>query len=199
MTSISNSEVRHRILEILYNLAQQKPSSMMEDNSLQKLLEVSQEKMDFNALYLAEKGLVRLHWGFNKRWWAEITAYGVDVIENKKRYSEKFPFIQTTIQTIHGDVYGNVVQAVESKVDFNQQVSSAFQEALDIIISKKDIQLTLRNEIEKNLRLLEKELRSQEPDAGKIQKLWKWLKKNAIWVIPTLSHVVLEGLKMAFG
>ena len=39
----------------------------------------------------------------------------------------------------------------------------------------------------------------KEPDAGEIQKTWKWLKENADWVEPTLRKVVLESVILALG
>lgn len=57
----------------------------------------------------------------------------------------------------------------------------------------------LKEEIKKDLNQLEKELKSEDKDAGIIQKVWKRLKKNASWVAPILAQVVLEGLKLSMG
>jgi len=45
----------------------------------------------------------------------------------------------------------------------------------------------LEEEIKKKLKLLEEELHSREPNLDKIQELWKWLKQNAGWIVPTLT------------
>ena len=166
---------------------------------MKEILQIPEKQMDFNMFYLKEKRLVSLFEVIESWIYARITAFGIDVIERKEKYLEEFPFIQTAIQEIHGDVYGTVVQAVESQVSFNQQVDTVFQQARKITETRTDIKASLREEVKKHLNLLEEELKRKEPDAGKIQTLWKWLKRNANWVVPTLTQVVLEGLKIALG
>ena len=200
MPQISHDEIRHRILEILYRYAQQNPSSFgLGREAILEVLKIPEETVHFNMLYLEEKGLVRLSTVIGGWLQARITAFGIDVVENKARFSEEFPFIKTTIQEIHGDVYGDVVQAIKSQVTFEQQVTNVFQQARDMIKVRENIRPTLKEEIMKHVNLLEKELKRKEPDAGRIQRLWKWLRRNASWVVPTLAHVVLEGLKTALG
>lgn len=164
-----------------------------------ELLQTTKEKMDFNMLYLEQKDLVELHKVMGSLWEiANITAFGTDVVEDKRKYGGQFPFIQTTIQEIHGDIYGQVVQAVQSAVSLDQQMSDAFKKANEMVDEKTDLPETLRNEIRQNLRLLKEEFKNKPPDAGKVQKTWEWLKRNANWVVPTLTQVVLEGIKRAF-
>ena len=202
MSSINHDEIRHRILEILYEFEQENPLIVggLSRDKMKEILHISEEKMDFNMVYLEQKGLLTLFKGIGTWFHARITAFGIDVIGDKEKFSEQFPFIQTNIQEIHGDVHGILVQAVESQVvSFNQQITTAFQQARNITETKEDIRPTLREEVKKYLNLLEEELKRKEPDAGKIQMLWKWLRRNANWVVPTLTQVVLEGLKMALG
>lgn len=197
MSPISDKEIRHQILNVLYKLAKKKPLGMLGRKPMQELLKIPEEQMDFNIFYLREKGLVKLLQGLGAPWFtAEITAFGIDVIENRDKYTESFPFIQTTIQEIHGDIYGTVVQAVESKVDIKQQVTSAFQKAHEIT-DKMNIESSLKEEIQKQLKLLEEELKKEEVDAGKVQRFWKWLKENASWLVPTLGDVVIESVNLA--
>lgn len=202
MSSIAHDVIRHRILEILYKFAEKNPESIgLDRERMKEILQISTEKIDFNMLYLEEKGLVELYKVTGSLWHsAQITASGVDVIENKEKFGEQYPFIQTNIQEIHArDINAPIVQAIESKISFNQQVTTAFQQARKIIELKEDISPTLRKTIEKYVNLLETELRNKEPDAGKIQKSWNWLKRNANWVVPTLTQIVLEGMKRALG
>ena len=197
---VKHDEIRHRILKILYIMAQENPESLgLDKETINKILDVPEKTIFFNMQYLAEKGLISLFKGIGTWFHARITAFGIDVVEDKEKYGEQFPFIQTTIQEIHArDIYGSVVQAVESQVTFAQQVGSVFQQARGIT-EAKDIAPTLRMQIEERLNQLEEELKKTEPDAGKIQELWKWLKRNANWVVPILVSAVLEGLKMALG
>lgn len=58
---------------------------------------------------------------------------------------------------------------------------------------------SLKERIQKQLTLLEEELEKEEADLGKVQRLWKWLKENASWLVPTLADVVIESVKLAMG
>jgi len=201
MPSAENDEIRHRILEILHKAAQENPEAVGVDRKrMLELLQTTKEKMDFNMLYLEEKDLVELHKVYGSLWEvANITAFGTDVVENKTKYGGQFPFVQTTIQEIHGNVYGPAVQAVQSNVNINQQISDVFKKAQDMVDSRTGLSEALKNEIRENLKLLEGELKNRKPDAGKIQRTWEWLKNNANWIVPTLTQVVLEGTKIALG
>jgi len=53
---------------------------------------------------------------------------------------------------------------------------NAFNQAQSIFESKGDISPELKKEIRQQLELLQEELGREDPDVGKIQKLWKWLK-----------------------
>jgi hypothetical protein len=201
MSPLTADQIRHLILEVLHKLAEEDATSMGLDRmKMKEILQVPENQMDFNIFYLRDKGLIKLLQTMGTPWTlAKITAYGIDVVEDKERYKQQFPFIQTTIQEIHGNVYGPVIQAVESQISFNQQVTDAFKQAHTIVDAKGDLSFEQKEEIKQHLRLLEEELGNEEPNAGKIQELWKWLKQNASWVVPTLTTVVLEGTKIAMG
>jgi len=164
MPQINHDEIRHRILEILYKFAQENPDSVgLRKVALQQILKIPEKKLFFNISYLNEKGLVRASIGVGNWFHARITAFGIDVVENKEKYGEQFPFIQTNIQEIHGDVSGTVIQAIKSPVSFNQQVTTTFQQARKIIETRTDVTLSLKEEVKKHLNLLEEELKSKEP------------------------------------
>ena len=199
----TDNEIRRQLLETLYNFALKETKAhfpVLSRENIQKMLNFPDAKLDFNIVYLEQKGLIELRRGASPYWYgAQITAFGIDVLQNQDKYNDQFPFLPVAIQEINGDGIGTAVQAVGSQVTFNQRITDAFQQALTMTEKKADLPLTLREEIRKHLVLLEKELKSEKPDAGRIRKLWKWLKRNAGWVVPTLTAVVLEGLKMAIG
>jgi len=201
MSSLSDSEIRHMMLEVLLKASQEDPTGVgLDRDKMKEILQIPENKMDFNMFYLKDKGLVQLLQSLGTPWnFAQITAYGIDVVENKEKYKDEFPFIQTTIQEIHGNVYGSVIQAVASEVSFSQQVTDVFKQAYKIVETKGDVPPEQKEEIKKNLKLLEEELQNKEPDAGKIQGLLRWLKQNASWVVPTIMQVILKGIEMALG
>jgi hypothetical protein len=197
--SAANDQVRNSILEILYNLSIQNPrGSAIEREEMVKLLQVADNIMDFNIFYLEEMGLIRFFVASGAPWYsASITARGIDVFEHKDRFKGQFPFIQATIQNIQGDVNAPVIQSVASQVNFSQQVNEAFKQAQVIIESREGLSHEQKDEIKQQVKLLEEELGREEPDAGRIQKFWKWLKQNASWIVPTIASVVTEGYKIA--
>jgi hypothetical protein len=166
---------------------------------MSELLNTPENLMDSNMLYLEQKGLVKLVRTMGSLWeLARITAFGIDVIENKEMYKQQFPFIEVQVQEIYGDVHGNVVQAKDSQVVI-QQINGVFQKAYSLTESRADISPDLKKEILSNLTSLEEEMKKREPDAGKIQKTWNWLKRNANWVVPVLAQIVLEVVKTALS
>jgi len=134
-------------------------------------------------------------------WWAKITAFGIDVVEHKERFTSQFPFVQVTIQTqnIQGNAYGVVQAAGNAQVSFNQQITDAFQQA-HLEVEKANIPKEQKEEVKTNLKDLEQELqKGKEADTNAIKRAWAKLKQNANWLVPTLAQVVTEGLKIAFG
>lgn len=116
----------------------------------------------------------------------------LEIIKRLENYS-KFPI--QLIQLIQGSVQGNVIQEGMSQVYFNQQVTEAFKRAYLQVENNADVSFKLRENVKKRLEILEQELKSNKPDAGKIQNHWKWLRQNASWVVPVITEVVIEGMK----
>lgn len=201
MVSLSDDQIRRLILELLRKRAKERPNNPEVGRSeMISLLQIPENVLDYNILhYLEEYGFVRLLSSRDGWHCAEITALGIDVIDHKEEFKSQFPFITATIN-IHGDNYGNIAQAVgESVINFNQQVSDAFKKAYEMIEGKTDIASEQKEETKKNAKMLEEELKKEKCDAGKIQQFWDWLRQNASWIVPTLTPVVMEGIKMAFG
>ena len=192
-----NDQIRFNILEILYEDYFNNPGDIGKNkNEMQKSLALSENLLDSNILYLKEKGLIQLVSIIGSLWeFAKITAFGIDVVEQKERYREQFPFIM--VQQIHGNVYGNVVQAKDSHVTI-QEISKAFQEASSLTEAKTDIPPDLKKEVKETLLTLEEEVKKKEPDAGKIQKFWQWLKRNANWVVPSLTSIITDVIKSLY-
>lgn len=103
--------------------------------------------------------------------------------------------IISIVQKFSGSNFGNIVGYMQG--DFNQQVTDAFKQAYNMVEIKADISAKQKEEIVKNLKALEEELHGKKLDAGKIQKLLGWLKKNASWVAPIVAQVAIEGIKIA--
>jgi hypothetical protein len=198
MSEVTNDSIRYQILEIFYNRATQGTDWRVSREELKKLLSIEEKKIDFNVFYLHDRKLASIRELSGNNWYkATITGKGIDVIEHKQKFSDEYPFIQTTIMQIQGDVNAPVVQSIDSQVNFSQQVSDAFKQAYVIVENRSDVQPEQKEEIKKNLNALEDELQNKEADLGKIQKTWAWIRRNANWLVPTLAQVVSDGIRFA--
>jgi hypothetical protein len=185
-------------LELLYKGINDDPASPGVDRAIiQATLQISPKQIDDNISYLAERNLVALAGTASGKWtFAKITADGIEVIENKERYAERFPFTQASSQ-IHDEDQEKVFRTVQTQVSLSAQVANVFKQASDQVLSSK-LSNGEKGKIEKQLKALEKELlKTKKADLGTIQKEWEGLKKNGGWLSPTLASVVLEGIRVA--
>jgi hypothetical protein len=194
-------ELRRKILELFYEKALKNPNScVVTREEVKAILSVPDNLIDLNVLYLHGKHLVKIIRMSSHHWETAVIDFdGMDVIEHKEKYVKEFPFMQVTFQHINGNVFGNAIQAVDSQVSFNQQMTDAFKQVYDKLDANKALSLEIKEETKKNLNTLEDELLSKSANLDRIQKSWTWLKQNANWVVPTLTQVVLEGIKRFVG
>ena len=195
--SLTDNQVLLNSLELLYKYINSDPANPGVDKAIiQATLQISPKQVDDNISYLAERKLVALAGAISGKWtFAKITAEGIEVIENKEGYSDKFPFTKASSQILKGDPE-KVFQTADSQVSFSEQVSNVFKQASDQVLSSK-LSSGEKGKIGKQLKALEKELlKTEKADLGTIQKHWEGLKKNAGWLSPTLAPVMLEEIRV---
>jgi hypothetical protein len=97
MESLTNEEIRNRILEILYKNAKEEIGGWGIDRyAMLDILQVSEGDMDSNMLYLSRFGLVSIKESIHVLWhWAKISDFGINVYENKEKYTEEFLFLSS--------------------------------------------------------------------------------------------------------
>ncbi len=197
--STSDDQICLDILELLYrNLKNSPKTSGIDRAIIQDSLKITEKQMNLNMSYLEDKALVTVSRNIGSQWtFAKITVDGIDVIENKERYAEKYPFVRAPTSQIHEEEKASGFQTILSEGIFSKDLTEAFRHARDQVrtatLSNSD-----REKIEKRLRALEKELlKNKKADLGAIQKDWEELKKNASWLTPAIAQAVLEGIKNA--
>jgi hypothetical protein len=194
MSGTTNDAVRLRMLEILYKKATEGTNWAVEREEMKQLFPVPENQLDFNMLYLREKKLADLHISNGSSWQTtKITGKGIDIIEHKPQFANEFPFIHVAIQEIGGDVNGSAVQAIQPEVDLNQQETNAFEQAYERV-KKAEIAPEKKQEIEANLKALEKEFAKEKPNRNKINAIWEWLRGNADLIVPTIAETVKKVL-----
>jgi hypothetical protein len=194
--SVTDNQVLLDVLELLYKHINDDPASPGVDKAIvQSILQTSPKQIDDNMSYLVEKNLVALSGSATGKWtFAKITPDGIDVVENKERYANKFPFTQAQSH-VHEERQQRVFETGQAQITFPEKVSIAFKQASDQVLGAR-ISPSEKGKIEKQLRSLEKELlKTKKADLGTIQKDWKVLRKNAEWLTPILAQAMLEGIR----
>jgi len=198
--SSSDDQARFNILELLYNRQQNNPAGSGVDRAIiQDALKLSEKQLDTNMSYLEEKNLVSLVRLSGSQWtFAKINVDGVDVIENKERYADKFSFTQAVAsQTSENSEV--LTKTPRIQTSFHEQLSDGFKQALDQV-RVSDLSVKEREKIEKQLRSLERELqKTPKIDLAAVQRDWDWLRKYANASTKSVSGVVLEAIKLALG
>jgi hypothetical protein len=189
-------QTRYLILDSLYQQARNYPTNrFLERRRLIESLGIPETELDFNISYLKEKGLIELI-SDPKTWIrAGIRAGGIDAIEKPEKHAE-IPFIQVIVR---GNNYGDIVNSVKSRVDFEKNmVENRFAIAYKQIEAQKISQQS-KIAITEKAKKLEEELSKGEINMNNVEKLWLWIKKEANWLVPTLAQVITDAVKIAFG
>jgi Mn-dependent DtxR family transcriptional regulator len=183
---MTNQEIRFKILKLLYGKEKKSPRRGLGDSDLMEELGISKEELNFNINYLEEKGWVRLDKTFGG-FTANITAEGIDLVEDENGLKSAFPKLNLIIQ--------------------NGQVNIANQESSNnitnvSIINYEDIlrqvdQLPNADEVRPHVQTIQEEDGKPEDqrDKNKIIQAWDFIKQNA----PTIAQLLLPIIKKLLG
>ncbi|MCW3996931.1 MAG: hypothetical protein NWE98_12385 [Candidatus Bathyarchaeota archaeon] len=195
----SDDQIKLDILFLLYKHFKDNPASRfgVDRAIIQDTLKVSEKQMDNNMTFLEEKALVALTRGRSQQWiFAKLSAEGVEVIEHMEKYAEKYSFIQNATGRIFEATPKEPTQVAPIAESFGERLDNSFKQATDQILMS-DMPRGEREKIVKKLQALKKELqKGQRADLRIVQDDWVWLKKNAGMIVPAMSSVVLESVKM---
>ena len=195
--SLTDNQVRLEILQLLYNLASDNPSSLGIDRAIiQATLHISQQQMDDSVSFLEANGLVGLFRADGTKWtFAKITGDGLDVVDHKERYAEKYAFTQNETSQIQESKQQKFSKK-DPNANFTELVAISFKQASDQVLGSSKSNYD-KSKIEKRLKEFQKELtKAKKADLNSIQKDWAWLKKNAGFVCPEVAPAVLETIRL---
>ncbi len=190
---MNNDEIRRKILEILYEKDKEEPFRFMSRNLLKEKLNVEDNKLDSNVLYLKEKNLIILgkeHTQTKPFIRAIITAKGKDLVENKEEFNSMFP-----INITQNIISNGIGAAIGNNNSINISIEDSFKKIYDDI-QKQD--MSNKEEIIKNVKEIEDELKKDSIDKNKIKKSIDFLKTNASWVIPSVIEIVKNIFSLPF-
>lgn len=183
---MNNSEIRRKILELLYQADEECPGESVERKTLKDKLHIEDNKLDSNMLYMEEKNYVELYKSIDAVFdGAQITAYGKDLVENKEPFNRDFPIsiTQISVKNSAGVVIGDGSSAVVS-------MSDSFNDIYQNIEKRNPPN---KEEIIKVIKEVEEELKKESINKSNIKRLVEFLKTNASWIIPSL-HEILKNV-----
>ncbi len=180
---LDNNQIRRKILQILYDYEIENPGGLTPSGIVKKHLQVEDKIIDFNLNYLENKGylkLTRLHGSLPL---SRITSGGIDIVEDNNQLDEKFPLIhQTIVHNSPGTVIDSQNVSINIVNSFNQiyeEINQQNPENRDLIIEK--------------VNFIERELGKKDMDKSKVRKMYEWLQRNANWIMPSLSQVMVSA------
>jgi len=88
-----NKSIRKKILQMTYEIYQEHPYYRITPKEFIEVLGISIKKLNFNIVYLAEKGLLELQTPLEGNIFvgARITPEGIDLVEDDERFNAVYP------------------------------------------------------------------------------------------------------------
>src|SRR5271167_109870 len=152
---MTNDEIRAKILRIFYDFEMNRPGEYASTVYLpQQLVDVPQNLIDTNLLYLCDSGLLHgtaFTFGTATPAMAKITPRGIDVVEKPElanQYSINLQILKV------GAVYGQVAQASQGAT-ITQIQTMTFDDLRKMVQDRQDIDADEKSAIQKILNELE--------------------------------------------
>jgi hypothetical protein len=188
---MTSSQIRRKILQMLYERFRDHPYGRITPKEFQKNLDISLKELQFNAIYLEEKGLIELQKPLEGSLFvgARATPKGIDIVEDEYQLDIFFP-TPVTKQAIPASVFENLRNLI-NEVDDSDELGEKQRE---IITEKiKEVQNELKKS-EPSYSLLKKttdRLKERNPDVYK--------KLTAIMKDPTVTYILSIAARKEIG
>ena len=188
---MTNAEIRRKILQILYESFKDHPYGRITPKDLQENLNISLKELQFNAIYLEEKGLIELQKPLEGSLFvgARATPKGIDIVEDEYQLDIYFPKSGAK-QTIPDSVFQKLTSSI-NEVDNSEGLGN----------DQKEIVIEVIN-------ALQDELRKSEPSYTRVKKSLDRLKERnpefyekllVILKDPTVTHLLSIAAKKELG
>ncbi len=178
---MNSQEIRFNILNILYEKERKDHGRGMSSKDLLDKLSITEEELDFNINYVADKYWVKLIKFLGGNFIANITADGIDLVEDKDGLKSAFPSLQFIIQS-------GQINIANQNSDNNTTIVNV---GYDVILRKAD-GLTNFTEVRTKIEAIKSEDEKPEDqrDSNIITKSWKYLKEHATEIVPMIEPIV---------
>jgi hypothetical protein len=182
---VTNQEIRRKILEMLYESFKDHPYGRITPKELQEMLKITLKELQFNAIYLEEKGLIELQKPLEGSLFvgARATPKGIDVVEDEYQLEVAFPAAGAK-QTIPAEVFDHLTN-LTNEVTGSSELNEEQKEIIAEEISEVQNELKKPEPSYSNLKKLMDRLK--ERDSGFYEKLKAIMKNQAVLHILSIA------------
>jgi hypothetical protein len=171
---MSNSEIRRKILQMLYDSFTEHPYNRTTPKEFKETMDIGLKELHFNIIYLEEKGYVELSKPLEGSVFvgARITPRGVDLVEDECEFDVLFP-----------------------QQPIAHQVSTDMLQRFDVLTERANESPGLSGDSKE---LIREELKSIRDELTKNQPAYSIIKKNVDRIknrTPEIWHELIEMLR----
>jgi hypothetical protein len=158
---MNNSEIRRKILEMLYERFKEHPYYRITPKEFKEILDIDLKKLYYNIIYLEEKGEVELQKPLEGNLFvgARITTKGIDLIEDEYQLNILYPVAQPkkSTRTYSRHDFDKLIKKIESMDTMNNDTK----------------ELTIEEIVK-----IKSELKKPEPSYSKVKSLVEKIKEK---------------------
>lgn len=188
---MTNTEIRRRILQILYERFAEHPYNRTTPSEFKENLDIGLKALHFNIIYLEEKGYVELSKPLEGSVFvaARITPKGIDLVEDEYEFSILHPE-----ESEAGPVTSDILEKFETLINETIALTDISDDSKELIIEE--------------IRAIQNELRKHEPVYSEIkQKAVRlrnrnfdiWQKLIKIIKHPTVAKILGHAARKELG
>jgi len=178
---MNDQEIRFEILKTLHEKEKKFSGRGMSSKDLLDKLKISQEELRFNIKYLEDKYWIKLIKFLGGNFIANITSYGIDLVENKPGLEQAFPSLNLIYQN------GQINIANQNSDNNVNTINIGYDEIL-----RKAEELDDSEELKAKVEAIkaEDEKPEEQRDSNIITRSWKYIKDHASEIVPMLEPIV---------
>ena len=177
---MNNNQIRRKIIEELYKSNEKKPGLTTPHGRLRNEIGIEDNELDRNINYLKDKGYIHLTTAMDY-YAAKITDKGIDLIEDNNEFNTKFPLLSINQNIVQNSTNVNI--GSNNSINISDSFNQIYQDPNFVKANNKE-------EIQKIILEIQKELQNDAVSKSKIKDSVDWLRTNAKWTIPTIAQIV---------
>lgn len=188
---MSNADVRARVLREFYDQEMRGEHRGIESGDFARQHGIPQRQVEVALKYLVDMGLLRGFYvlGTDVPVIMRITALGLDVVDNPRRFPEIE--INPQIIQISGSVYGPIGQARDQSQVV--QTIGGFSELEQLIDRRDELEQEEKMKLRGLLQELERELQQDSFSRSKVGKLLEVF-RTYDWLFPLVKQMVTKAI-----